>query len=93
MTNTEWQIAEIAIKPHKGVNEIEIAKSITEDAKLAAIFVTADQVMEMTNHLRERNILTLAATPTRNIAAGELEPYTTYARFIKGPDWPPDYGM
>jgi hypothetical protein len=93
MTNTEWQIADIAIKPHKGVNEIEIAKSIAEDAKLAAIFVTADKVLEITKDLRARNILTLVATPTRNIAAGELEPHTTYARFIKGPDWPPDYGM
>lgn len=28
MTNTELQIAEIALKQHKGVNEIEIARSI-----------------------------------------------------------------
>jgi hypothetical protein len=92
MTNTEWQIAASAIKAHKGASEIEIAKCIAEDAKLAAVFVTPDQVLEITNDLRRRKILALATTPTRNIAAGELEPHTTYARFIKGMDWPPDFG-
>jgi hypothetical protein len=67
VTNTEQQIADLALKAHRANNQFEVCRSIAEDAQNVAVSVTADQVLEIIKEPILRDILILKVTPVRNI--------------------------
>ena len=91
VTNTEAQIAQIALK-YRGANEIEIVKKMMEDVRRSAISITADKALKIVNDLVEGNILQLKSTPLIDASEGAPKLQPEEAWYEKGMDSPSDYG-